>query len=221
MIQQLVALDGFNEILRITKVSTDKEVKVGNGKQIKSKKRFNNTLSFGQLHGFTPRKDKKLISFVFVGFATQPIKRNSNITMTVNLIKDDGESVEEEANCTAKEEIDIESGKQRLVDFECSVENIDNPENYTAGLELVKSEDVNCIPNEPDLLNPVTVDALIVEGEIRNYTSDKDKEKLESIPILNATSINTSNSKNTGIFTINGVFLSDVTLDLDEDFVCI
>lgn len=38
MIQQLVALDGFDEILRISKISTDKEVKVGNGKQIKLKK---------------------------------------------------------------------------------------------------------------------------------------------------------------------------------------
>jgi hypothetical protein len=217
MIQQLSALDGFNEILRISKISSDKEVIIGNGKEIKLKKRFNNALSFGQLRGFVPRKDQKLISFIFVGFTTQEIKKNHNITMTVNLIKNNSESVEEEANCTAKEDITPENGKQKLVNFECSVENISNPDYFNASLELVKSEDINGLPNEPDLLNPVTVDALIVEGEIRNYTTDKDK--LESIPILNATSIDTSNSKNTGIFTIKGVFPSNATLDLDEDFV--
>ena len=105
MIQQLSALDGFNEILRISKISSNKEVIIGNGKEIKLKKRFNNALSFGQLRGFVPRKDKKLISFVFVGFTTQEIKMNDNITMTVNLIKNNSESVKEEANCTAKEDI--------------------------------------------------------------------------------------------------------------------
>ena len=215
MIQQLVALNGFDEILRISKISTDKEVKCGNGKQIKLTKRFKNILSFGQLHGFAPKKDKKMITFVFVGFVNEPIKKDYNITMTVDLIKGE-ESVEEEVNCTAKADISPKSGKPALADFECNVENVEKPEEYS-GLELVKSEEINCIPIEPDLLNPATVDELIIEGEIRNYTLDDEKKKLEEIPILNATSIDTSKSKDTGIFTIKGTFLSEV--ELDEDFV--
>ena len=215
MIQQLVALDGFNEVLRIKSVSKEGKVKVGNGKQIKLKKRFNNIFSFGQLNGFAPKKDKKLIEFIFVAFANKPVKKDHNITMTVNLLKD-GEPVEEKANCTAKADVtDVASGEQKLVDFDCKVENVNKPDEYT-GLEMTQSEDVNSIPDEPDLLNPAKVDELIAEGEIRNYTSEDEKEKIESIPELNATSIDTSHSKNTGKFKIKGKFMTE--LELDEDF---
>ena len=38
MIGQCSVLDGYKEIIKINKISTEKEVTVGNGKEIKSKK---------------------------------------------------------------------------------------------------------------------------------------------------------------------------------------
>ena len=96
--------------------------------------------------------------------------------MTVNLFKDvDTNLTEKEVNCTATSEATPEVGKPSLVNFECNAENLDTSINYT-GLELVASEEINGIPEEPDLLNPVKVDELIVSGEIKNYTLDEYKK---------------------------------------------
>ena len=121
--------------------------------------------------------------------------------MKVNIIRK-GKLVEEEANCTAKEDITPENGAQKQADFDCKVENIENSEECT-GLELVSSPNISGIPTEPDLLNPAKVDELIESGEIKNYTSEEFK-KNDTIPVFNATSIDTNNSEKTGVFVING-----------------
>ena len=116
--------------------------------------------------------------------------------MIVNLIKDD-ELVEEEAKCISKENIIPKDGKQIPVEFECKIENVKNASEYSS-LEVVSSDDINGIPNDSDLLNPVIVDELIKEGLIENYTTEEYKNN--SIPIFNGTSIDTSNSRKTGAF---------------------
>ena len=44
--------EGYDEIFRINKISTEEEVTVGNGKEIEEEKMFEITLSFGQVNGF-------------------------------------------------------------------------------------------------------------------------------------------------------------------------
>ena len=193
------ALEGFNEIIRLNRVSSVKKVNIANAKEIKILKNYNISLSFGQLLGFRPIS--RLITFFFVGFVSRPIKRGKCIKMKVNIIRK-GKLVEEEANCTAKENINPENGAQKQADFDCKVENIENSEECT-GLELVSSPEISGIPTEPDLLNPAKVDELIESGEIKNYTSEEFK-KNDTIPVFNATSIDTNNSEKTGVFVING-----------------
>ena len=97
MIEQCAALDGYNEIFRINKISTEEEVRVGNGKEIKEGKMFDINLSFGQVNSFETREN--IIEFIFIGFITEELKKDEKITMIVNLIKGK-ELIEEEANCT-------------------------------------------------------------------------------------------------------------------------
>jgi hypothetical protein len=134
--------------------------------------------------------------------------------MIVNLIKGK-ELEEEEVTCTSQEDVKPEDGKQLPVEFECKLENIENAEEYT-GLEVVESEEISGIPTDSKLLNPAKVDDLIEAGEIKNYTSEEFKN--EEIIVFNSTSIDTTDSEETGKFIINGELLSEFTLQKSIEF---
>ena len=103
-------------------------------------------------------------------------------------------------------------GKQAQAEFICKLENIQNAIEYT-GLEVVSSLNITGIPTEPELKNPAIVDELIEIKEIVDY-----KTMPIDIPVFNATYIETTNSKKTGIFTIIGEFLTEFTLETRFEF---
>ena len=212
MIGQCSALDGYNEIIRLNKISSEEIVTIPNGKEIKLENMMEISLSFGQVNGFEVEQD--LILFMFIGFVTEPLKKDDSIEMVVNLVKGQ-ELVEEKAICKALENVEPKDGAQLEADFECKIEGIEKPEEYT-GLEIVSSKDISGIPTNSNLLNPAKVDELIKDNEIQNYTSEEFKP--EEIPVFNATSIDTINSKETGTFTIIGEFLSDAKIEKSFEF---
>ena len=210
MIQESAGFDGYNEVIRLGSISSEKNMTIPNGKEIQLEKTFDVNLSFGQLNGYEAKGT--IISFIFVGFITQAIKKDENIILEVNLIKGD-ELVNEEVTCTAIENVEPKEGEQLQVDFECKIEGIEKAEEYT-GLELVESEDISGIPTNPDLLNPAKVDELIKEDKIKNYTSE-DFKKEENV-VFNCTSINTTDSEKTGVFILNGEILSKTDFKLEK-----
>ena len=159
-----------------------------------------------------------------VGFVTQPIKKDDEIKLDVKLKTkktkkddddeeeeeeeededdddDDDDDEEEEVACKAKKDVKPD-GKQKKVEFECTVKDLD-PKQVFIGLEILASEAITGIPADKKLRNPHKVDILIKEGKIKNYTAI-DTEEVD-IPLFNATSIDTKNSALTGIFFINGL----------------
>jgi hypothetical protein len=196
----------------MNKISTEEEVTVGNGKEIEEGKMFDINLSFGQVSGFETGENK--VEFVFVGFTTDELKKDEDINLQVNLVKGE-ELIEEEANCVSKADVTPKNGKQLSAQFDCKVENIEDAKEIT-GLEVVESEEVVGIPNDPILVNPAKVDELIEAGEIIDYSKEENKDRIESVPVFNATSINTSECLISGTFVINGELLS--TLEVDEEF---
>ena len=208
MIEQCSILNKYKELIRINKISSIEKITIGNGREIQLQNKFKVNLSFGQVNYFKVVKQE--ITFIFVGLTTELLAKDKIKFMIVNLIKDD-ELVEEEAKCISKENIIPKDGKQIPVEFECKIENVKNASEYTS-LEVVSSDDINGIPNDSDLLNPVIVDELIKEGLIENYTTEEYKNN--SIPIFNGTSIDTSNSRKTGAFFLIGQFLSEFTLKI-------
>jgi hypothetical protein len=151
----------------MNKISTEEEVTIGNGKEIEEERMYDINLSFGQVNSF--EVEENIIEFIFIGFVTEELKKDENITMIVNLIKGK-ELVEEEVTCISQEDVIPENGKQFPVEFECKLENIEKAEEYT-GLEIVESDEVSGIPTDPKLLNPGEVDKLIEKGKIKNYKS--------------------------------------------------
>ena len=213
MIGQFPVLDGYDEIIRLNKISSVKALTVPNGKQILLEQLFDINLLFGQVNNFKPQD--KNISFNFAGITTRPLNKNKKIKMKVNLMSD--ELIEKEATCFAKNDSQPKDGKQVKVDFDCIIEDIENGNKYK-GLEIISSKDISGIPNEPELINPAIVDELIKEGEIKDFSREENKEKIESIPIFNTTSIDTSDSLTKGIFIINGNIPSKFELDDELKF---
>ena len=90
------------------------------------------------------------------------------------------------------------------------------------GLEIVESEELSNIPEDPVLSNPKKTDKLIALGEIEEVTEEV------SIPEFNATEIDTKDSISTGTFTIKGKplgeigkeFVFDITLLSGETATC-
>jgi hypothetical protein len=209
MIEQCSALDGYLEIIRINKISSEEKVTIPNGKEIKLEEKYDVHLSFGQVSQF--EVETKEIIYDFVGYTSEPLNKDATITMIVNLIID-GKLVEEEAVCTALKNIAPKEGEQLKAEFNCKVENVDKA-NECTGLEIVSSEDITSIPNNPKLINPVIVDELIEKGKLKNKTSET-----TVIPVFNATIIDTKDSRRKGIFTIIGEFLSEFTLETRFEF---
>ena len=201
MIEKYSILDGYTEIIRLNRIATEQEVYVANGKLIEEIKSFDVSLSFAQMNGF--KTEENIIIFIFIGFTTQSLKKDESITMIVNLINENNELVEENAICTSKANVEVNTGEQAQVVFECKIENIQNGKAYT-GLEFVSSENITGIPSDSELLNPAKVDILIERGKMKNYTSYE-----LDIPVFDITSINTTNSEITGKFYINGQILSE------------
>ena len=209
---QCAILDGYNEIIRLNKIKSEEPVNATNGEEIEYENLFHISLSFEQILGF--QAEENTISFIFIGFSTEILKKNESIEMVVNLIKEK-ELVEEKALCFVIEGVQTKDEEQIQIKFECKIENIENGKEFI-GLELVSSINIAGIPSFKDLLNPAKVDILINEGKIKNYTSEEIKN--ETIPIFNAISINTTNSEKTGIFIINGEKLSNFTLNKRKEF---
>ena len=169
-------------------------------------------IAFRQVSNF--KIQKEFIIFYFFGVISEPLKKDDYMIIKTNLTKEDGELMEQEANCTVKEDVNPENGEQKQVDLECQVK-VGNPGQFN-GLEIVPSKSIIGIPSEPKLLNPALVDLLIEIGEIKNYSLPENKK--ETIPVFNATSLDTNDSEKTGVFYINGEIPPKFELNKNIEF---
>ena len=216
MIEQCTGFSGYNQIIIFNKISSVEEITFVNVKEINKEKieeKYDINLSFGQVSGF--KVEVNIIVYIFIGYSTQILKKDERITMIVNLIRGK-KLVEEEAVCISKEEVDPKDGKQLPVEFECKVENVENPEQYT-GLEVVESDEISGIPtDDKDRTNPAKTDKLIEKEKVPDFSSDEFKEK--EIPIFNPISIDTTESATKGIFIIIGQILSEIKIERSFNF---
>ena len=195
IIQQIAALDGFNEIIRLGRISTEKEVNVADGKNYEIENALSINLLFGQISTFIT--EETTIKFIFVGITTTSLKKGDVVEMAVNLIKGK-ELVEYNAICSAKQDIEVKNEEEVQIEFECIIDNIENGKEWI-GLEFISSGNITGIPTNEALLNPANVDKLIKSGKMKNYTAEE-----LVFPKFNGKSIDTSDSEKTGKFIING-----------------
>jgi hypothetical protein len=70
------------------------------------------------------------------------------------------------------------------------------------GVELVDSEDVSGVPTNPNMTNTSVVDELIEKGDIKDLSSDENKNNVP--PAFTPISLNGLGCRSSGVFTIKG-----------------
>ena len=205
MIGQFEVLEDETEIFVMNKISSKEKVSIANGREIRTEKIYNINLSFGEVKNYET-KDNTIL-FKFIGFTPEELKKDKKITMIVNTIKEDKLIEEEEVVCAAVKDINPKNGKKVQAIFDCKIENIEKANEFT-GLKIVSSDDINSLPEEENLLNPAKVDELIKKGLARDLIIQEEIGNEISVPVFNSTSIDTADSKEKGVFTIKGKFLS-------------
>ena len=181
----------MKKLLNLTEEVTNTEL-IGNNTEV-------DEIAFRQVSNF--KIEAKIIIFYFFGIVYKPIKIGAYMKIKIHLTKEDHKLEEQEAICTVQNDVTPENGQQKQADLKCTF-NATKPEEYN-GLEVVPdNEKISGVPMDPNLLNPAKVDELIKIGEIKDYSKLENKE--ETIPVFNATSIDTNGSNDTGVFYING-----------------
>ena len=201
-IPQTTILNGYDELFTINKISTERKVSCVNGKLKKINKQFERKISFRQISHFKPSEKK--VSFTLSVFLLDNMKKGKEINIDVNIKKGKNEFISKTAKCILNEEIKLSSKEKQIAsDFNCSVENIENP-NTIESLELISSDDIIGIPSNPNMTNPIKVDKLIESGEIIDYTLKENKIVIP--PIFKTSSFISLGCKSTGVFKLKGQF---------------
>ena len=182
-------------------------IKCNNVDNIKSKL----VISFRQINGFQTNKAYKTIIFFFYGMISENLEKGKKIKMDVNLIKNgEVENYSRTAVCLLNNKIIIEDNEPKQGDFSCTIENIEEINNYNS-LILNQSEYISGIPKDNILLNPVLTDKYIGLGKIKDFSKNNNTN---NAPSFNSTSIDNTNCDEDGSFVIKGILTSNLDNDL-------
>ena len=201
MIGQTTVLIAQKEAFILNKVSTDTKVSCANGKLKKTDKKLKNKISFRQMSHFKPSGNT--VSFTFSAFVVENMSKGKEINMNVNLEKP-SEFLPKTATCTLSAEVTGASESVQVpADFDCSVTEVPNAEEVK-GLELSSCDEINGIPEDLNMTNPVTIDSLVKNGEILDVTLEENKVKIP--PTFKPSSFGSVGCKSSGVFSIKGKF---------------
>ena len=125
MIEQCSAIDGYKEIFKFNKISTEKEVTVPSGKQKREEKKYNNKLSFRQTHTFNFDIKDKWAEFNLCTFTTQELKKGEEINIDVNVLLT-ADSKKIEAKCIVENDIKVSKTLLQVpASLNCKIDNIE------------------------------------------------------------------------------------------------
>ena len=167
------------------------------------------SISFRQLNKFFYDSINQLITFYFYGLITGKLQKGYQITMTVYLIKNGflEEKQKKTAICSLTEDINGEKPVQG--NFYCSILNI---KEQVTSFEYSSSSSIAGIPSDKVLLNPVLTEKSISKGDLTDYSTGN--STIDIVPSFNITSIESTNCKVTGEFTIIGNLSSELKYDI-------
>ena len=176
IIEQRALKIGEKEYL-IEKVESNK-TSCKNADLLAAEKKFNSTLSFRQINKFKYDRARHKIDFKFFGLTTAVLPKKFEIIHIYVFLIENGTKTEtsiREANCTIdKNETGDNSMGQVQVDYNCSIFDLDEKNNYTS-LVFNSSEEINSIPENKTLLDPVETEKAINKSIIIDYSIPEKK----------------------------------------------
>ena len=202
MIGQTTVLIDQKEAFILDKISTETKVSCSNGKLKEMTEKLDNKISFRQMSHFKPSGNT--VSFIFSAFVIENMPKGKEITMDVNLEKESEQFLSETATCTLTAEVTGASEDVQVpADFDCTVTDVPNAEEVK-GLEITSCEEVNGIPEDLNMTNPATIDAMIESEEILDFTLEENKAIIP--PTFKPSSFGSVGCRSSGVFSIKGKF---------------
>ena len=109
------------------------------------------------------------------------MKKNENITLLVNLIKESGEKEDEarEITCTLKKDVSPPEGESAQGEFRCELSGLKDGPYYS--LRLNTSNYVAGFPDDEVALNPVLTAEAIKKNKVLDY-SIEENQSTDKIP---------------------------------------
>ena len=167
-------------------------------------KLLNLSISFRQLKQF--EYNEGVVSFIFIGLASESISTGHTISILVNLYLESGEMEEEAktAECTISSAVNPSEGQVVKVIYECKIESLE--EVYTS-LRFNSSEDIAGVPTEDEVaLNPVLTDQAIENKEVI------DGEEAVVPPTFVVDEEDHSECSTSGKFVIKGTLSEEISI---------
>ena len=183
-----------------------------------AKKKLNAIYVFRQVCKF--KKEGKKYKFFLATIIKSNINSNEKLSFTVELKSETNEKSsykrclsrreEQIVECSVKSKTNVNENGLGTAGWDCLTgeSNIDD----ASGLDVMGSDDISGIPDDPSLIDPALTDQLIEQGEIKDYSIEENLNEL--LPIFQTLAIDYSLCKQNGSFFFKGNATSTIKQDV-------
>ena len=183
-----------------------------------AEKKLNAIYVFRQVCKF--KKEGKKYKFFLATIIKSNINSNEKLSFTVELKSETNEKSsykrrlsrreEQIVECSVKSKTNVNENGLGTAGWDCLTgeSNIDD----ASGLDVMGSDDISGIPDDPSLIDPALTDQLIEQGEIKDYSIEENLNEL--LPIFQTLAIDYSLCKQNGSFFFKGNATSTIKQDV-------
>jgi len=183
-----------------------------------AEKKLNAIYVFRQVCKF--KKEGKKYKFFLATIIKSNINSNEKLSFTVELKSETNEKSsykrrlsrreEQIVECSIKSKTNVNENGLGTAGWDCLTgeSNIDD----ASGLDVMGSDDISGIPDDPSLIDPALTDQLIEQGEIKDYSIEENLNEL--LPIFQTLAIDYSLCKQNGSFLFKGNATSTIKQDV-------
>lgn len=215
----------YNELFYINNTQSYGNVNCKNNMEIKKEeatKKLNAVFSFRQVSKFGKTSNK--YHFFLATFIKENISSDTKLSLKVKIKSEGTQSkkvdkfnkrklspIEEQtAECSISLKTEVGENGVGAAGWGCETgeSSIDD----AIGLDIIGSDDISGIPDDPSLVDPAKTDELIENGEITDYSIEENLSEL--LPIFNTLALNYSLCRNNGSFYFEGNVSSSISKDV-------
>ena len=169
---------------------------------------------FRQINNLEINSGRNSIKFNIIGFTFENKEEGMILPIGVNLVSSDGYRENIQLNCSLDKVINSLTDNVYSLIFNCSLNNINNINNYHDVIIINSSSLINIPSQESNISSALKTDQSISQGFLKDYLDENNL--IEIPPLITSASISGENCKEKGVFEIKGMI--DKSLDSNLSF---
>ena len=192
----------------------------------KALKKIESIILFRQVSKF--RQINNRYTFFLATFITQIIDYSEKLYLTVEIKSSLNEKIVSQNNkkikysrklsrretqvaeCTLNSKTNLNENSLGAAGWNCTTGESEITD--AEGLDLIESDDILGLPDNPDLMDPAKTDLLIENGNVTDYSIEENLNFL--LPLFETLNVNYSLCKNNGTLTFEGTTTSTIEKDI-------